>query len=63
MAKKNAGKARQVREQKATRPVRLELSAADHDRLERCAVERGLSKASYARQAVLERIKADEAKQ
>ena len=49
MAKKNAGQAKTVRKQKATRPVRLELSATDHDRLERCAEERGLSKASYAR--------------
>ncbi|MGO9470491.1 MAG: hypothetical protein ACLQVF_40885 [Isosphaeraceae bacterium] len=43
------------------RPVRLELAGADHARLERCARERGLNKASYARQAVLERIKLDEA--
>jgi hypothetical protein len=42
------------------KPVRLDLSPADHERLERCAKERGLSKSSYARMAVLERIKADE---
>jgi hypothetical protein len=49
-----------VQDEKAARPVRLDLSANDHVRLERCARERGLSKASYARQAVLERIRADE---
>lgn len=42
------------------RAVRLDLSEADHERLERCAKARGLNKASYARQAVFERMKADE---
>jgi len=45
-----------VQDEKAARPVRLDLSDADHKRLERCARERGLSKASFARMAVLERI-------
>jgi hypothetical protein len=49
-----------VQDEKDARPVRLDLSAADHRRLERCARERGLSKASYARMAVLELIRADE---
>jgi hypothetical protein len=40
--------------------VRLDLTPTDHARLERCARDRGLNRASYARQAVLERIKADE---
>jgi hypothetical protein len=46
--------------EKTARPVRLDLSESDHQRLERLARERGLNKASYARQAVLERMKADE---
>jgi hypothetical protein len=61
MAKKKA--ARKVttnQDEKAVWPVRLELSAADHERLEACARARGLNKASYARQAVLEKIRADE---
>jgi hypothetical protein len=41
-------------------PVRLNLSLDDHARLEKCAKAKGLNKASYARMAVLERIKSDE---
>jgi hypothetical protein len=40
--------------------VRLDLSPSDHIRLEQCAKERGLSMASYARQAVLACIRGDE---
>jgi hypothetical protein len=61
MAKAKAKKMNAVQTEKAARPVRLDLSESDHERLERCARERGLNKASYARQAVLEKIKADEA--
>jgi hypothetical protein len=62
MAKiKAKAKMNAVQTEKAARPVRLDLSETDHERLERCARERGLNKASYARQAVLEKIKADEA--
>jgi hypothetical protein len=42
-------------------PVRLDLTPADHERLERCARERGLTKSSYSRMAVLKLIKEDEA--
>ncbi len=42
--------------------VRLDLSEVDHARLERCSRELGLTMASYARMAVLERLKADEAR-
>jgi hypothetical protein len=41
--------------------VRLDLSPADHKRLERVAKEKGLTMTSYARMSVLERIKTDEA--
>jgi predicted HicB family RNase H-like nuclease len=40
--------------------VRLDLSPKDHERLERASAERGLSKSSYARMAVLALIKQDE---
>jgi hypothetical protein len=40
--------------------VRLDLTPKDHARLEWCARDRGLTKAAFARQAVLEQIKADE---
>jgi hypothetical protein len=47
-------------DRRSGRPVRLDLSATDHERLERIAAERGLNKAAYARMAVLERMRADE---
>jgi hypothetical protein len=40
--------------------VRLDLSPADHERLERVARERGLTMSSYVRMKLLESIKADE---
>jgi hypothetical protein len=36
--------------------VRLDLSEADHERLDRQARKRGLSKASYARMVILEKL-------
>jgi hypothetical protein len=58
--KKGAKRMTAVQVEKTVKPVRLDLSEADHKRLERLARERGLNKASYARQAVLERMRADE---
>ncbi len=43
--------------------VRLDLTERDAERLERVAREMGLSKASFARMATLERIKAIEMKE
>jgi hypothetical protein len=40
--------------------IRLDLSPADHKRLERCAKDRGLTMASYARMALFQQLKADE---
>jgi hypothetical protein len=62
MAKKSVKKVQATQETKPVKavPVRLDLSPVDHERLERCAKARGLSKSSYARQAVLTMIKADE---
>ncbi len=45
------------------RTVRLDLRPDDFDRLDRCAQRRGLSKASYARMAVLDLIRSDEAEE
>lgn len=47
-------------EERTQMAVRLELPMADYKRLEKRARELGLTKASYARMAVMERIKADE---
>jgi hypothetical protein len=62
MAKKRVKQVQAVKKRETAKPVRLDLSPADHARLEHCARERGLSKSSYARMAVLERLKADEGK-
>jgi hypothetical protein len=48
------------RQHKEERPVCLGLTGGDHEQLERCASSLGLNKASFARQAVFERIRADE---
>ena len=62
MAKKKATpKVNATKEAPASsKAVRLDLSAGDHKRLERCADALGLSMASYARMALLERMRADE---
>lgn len=62
MAKKTA-KAESMtttQEKKAAKGVRLDLSPADHKRLNKLAKERGLSMSSYARMALFERMKDDE---
>jgi hypothetical protein len=45
---------------KALKGVRLDLSPADHRRLNKLAKERGLTMSSYARMALFERMKDDE---
>ncbi len=63
MAKKAAkgGKKMNVAQvERQVKGVRLDLSPADHKRLERLSKERGLTMASYARMALFERLKADE---
>jgi hypothetical protein len=60
MARKQAKKVQATQPIRTGRPVRLDLTDEDHERLERQAKRRGLSKASYARMAVLERLEADE---
>jgi hypothetical protein len=61
MAKKRATNVQRVQNERRVKPVRLDLSETDHKRLEKLADERGLNKASYARMAILERMKTDEA--
>jgi hypothetical protein len=61
MGKQRAQKVITTQHVRAGRPVRLDLTEADHKRMERLATERGLSKASYARMAVLRQMKTDEA--
>lgn len=65
MAKSKTGAKRMsvAEREKPVRPVRLDLTDIDHERLEKVARERGLNKASYARMAVLERVRADEGRQ
>jgi len=53
--KKTAG----PQDERLIKGVRLDLSPADHKRLESAAKERGLTMASYARMAVLERLRTD----
>jgi predicted DNA binding CopG/RHH family protein len=60
MAKSKAKKMNATAEKPALKPVRLQLPEPDYDRLEKQAKKRGLNLASYARQAVLEKIMADE---
>jgi hypothetical protein len=60
MAKKQTPKA--IQEKKLLMAIRLELPIADYHRLEQQARQLGLTRASYARMAVLQRVRADEVK-
>jgi hypothetical protein len=65
MAKKTSGAkpmpaTASLSRKRSGRAVRLDLSPKDHDRLERAAEDRGLSKSWYARMAVPALIKQDE---
>jgi predicted DNA-binding protein len=61
MAKKKAApKVSTVAVERETKPVRLDLSLADHERIERSAKRFGLSKSAYVRQALFERLESDE---
>jgi hypothetical protein len=42
------------------KPVRLDLSATDHERLDRVATAKGLNMAAYSRMAILDRLRKDE---
>jgi hypothetical protein len=60
--RKAAPKVSTVAEERATKPIRLDLPLADHKRIERSARRFGLSKSAYVRQALFERLEADEAR-
>lgn len=64
MAKKRKAdpKVEAVAEVTVTKPVRLDLSLADHERIERSAKRFGLSKSAYVRQALFRQLEADEGK-
>jgi hypothetical protein len=62
MAAKRVSKVQATQQEKTQMAVRLELPIGDYQRLERHARALGLTKASYARMAVMERLKADEEK-
>jgi hypothetical protein len=62
MAKKVRKRVRAVAEEQGTKPVRLDLSLSHHARLERLARRLGLSKSSYVRMALFERMERDEGK-
>jgi hypothetical protein len=51
-----------ARKPRTVKGVRLDLSPDDHQRLEKQARMVGLSLAAYARQALFERLEADERK-
>ena len=59
MARKRVTKvpAQVVQSPNVTKPIRLDMSIKDYERLERCARSKGLTKASFARMAVLAMIK------
>jgi hypothetical protein len=60
MAKRETKKVEAIQEERLVKPVRLDLTLTDHQRLERQAKRRGLTMASYARMVILERLEADE---
>lgn len=62
MAKKKATKMQAVETKQETWAVRLQLDAADHEELERVAKFLRLSKAGFARMAIIERIRVERAR-
>lgn len=60
MAKKETKKMTATQDEVATKAVRLDLTATDHARLDRQARKRGLTKASYSRMIILEKLDEEE---
>jgi hypothetical protein len=56
MAKKEAKKVNATQDEVTTKAVRLDLTVSDHARLDRQARKRGLTKASYSRMVILEKL-------
>lgn len=62
MAKKKAVKVEAVIDPAATKPIRLELTADDHAGITEVARALKLSKAAFARMAVMDRVRAEKAR-
>ena len=60
MAKRGAKPVNATREEKMVKAVRLDLTPTDHERLDRQARRRGLTKASCARMVILEWLEEQE---
>jgi hypothetical protein len=63
MAKKQVGAKKvqtTVAQKRSGKPVRLDLSESDKERLDRVAKFKGLNMAAYSRMAVLDRMRKDE---
>jgi hypothetical protein len=61
MAKKKVGKV-QATAEPATKAIRLDMSPRDHERIEHVAKSLKVSKAAFARMAVMDRVRAEEAR-
>lgn len=62
MAKKRAAKVNATKPQAPDKPVRLVLTPAEHERLERLASSIGMSMSTYARAALIERMNSHESR-
>lgn len=62
MAKKKTGEKpmEAVADSTVTKPIRLDLSLPDHDRIERMGKRFGLSKSAYVRMALFKQLETDE---
>ncbi len=56
MAKKEVKQVNATQAEPTTKAVRLDLTMKDHARLDRQAKKRGLTKASYSRMVLLEKL-------
>jgi len=63
MAKKRPGAKKVIatQDERTAKAVRLDLTPEDYARLEKCAKRRGLTRASFARMAVLDLLEREEA--
>jgi hypothetical protein len=58
--KKGAKTVIATHEERLTKPIRLDLTPKDHERLDRQARRRGLTMASFARMVILERLEVED---
>jgi DNA-binding transcriptional regulator YiaG len=62
MAKKKAAMIQATEDKRQVWAVRLEFEAADHEEIERIAKMLKLSKAGFARMAVMDRVRAEKSR-